>query len=184
MDLHGSPTQHALPRLNQDGLNWRAMTAADLDAVAAIAAIGFPDHFEGRDCFENRLALNPAGCFVLAGEDGAPHGYLVAYPWTADAAPALNTLIAAIPDEASVMYLHDLAIDPAVRSGGWSRPIVERLARDARAAGWPALTLVAVNDAAPFWERHGFVVDDAPGMAEKLAGYGEGARYMIRRLTA
>ncbi|HRJ64128.1 MAG TPA: FixH family protein, partial [Brevundimonas sp.] len=58
------------------------------------------------------------------------------------------------------------------------------IARDARAAGWPALTLVAVNDAAPFWERHGFVVDDAPGMAEKLAGYGEGARYMIRRLTA
>jgi len=178
MEFHRGPAQHPLPRLA-----WRAMTAADLDAVAAIAAIGFPDHFEGGDCFENRLALNPAGCFVLAGEDRAPRGYLVAYPWAADAAPALNTLIPAIPDEAAVMYLHDLAIDPAARSGGWSRPIVERLAQDARAAGWPALTLVAVNDAAPFWERHGFVIADPPGMADKLAGYGEGARYMIRRLT-
>ena len=183
MELHGGPAEHPLPPLNQDGLNWRAMTAADLDAVAAIAAIGFPDHFEGRDCFENRLALSPAGCFVLAGADGEAHGYLVAYPWTVDAAPALNTLIAAIPDEAAVMYLHDLAIDPSVRGGGWSRPIVERLAHDARAAGWPALTLVAVNDAAPFWERHGFVVADPPGMAAQLAGYGESARYMIRLLT-
>jgi len=42
---------------------------------------------------------------------------------------------------------------------------------------------VAVNDAAPFWERHGFVVIDPPGMADKLASYGADACYMIRRLT-
>ena len=178
MEFHGGPAQHPLP-----GLNWRRMTAADLDAVVAIAAVGYPDHFEGRDCFENRLALNPSGCFILAEGGGRPQGYLIAYPWTAEAAPALNTLVETIPDDASVMYLHDLALASAVRGGGWSRPIVERLAQDARAAGWPALTLVAVNDAAPFWERHGFVVDDPPGMADKLACYGADARYMVRRLT-
>jgi hypothetical protein len=70
-----------------------------------------------------------------------------------------------------------------VRGAGWSRPVVERLAQEARAAGWPALTLVAVNDAAPFWERHGFEVIDPPGMADKLASYGADARYMIRHLT-
>ena len=177
MDLHGGPAEHALSRLS-----WRAMTADDLDAVADIGAVGFPDHFEGRDCFENRLALNPSGCFILAETDGPPQGYLIAYPWTADAAPALNTLINAIPADAAVMYLHDLALDPAVRGGGWSRPIVERLAKDARAAGWPALALVAVNDAAPFWERHGFAVIGAPAMAAKLAGYGADARYMVRAL--
>lgn len=182
MEFHGGPAEHPLPPLNTGGLNWRTMTAADLDAVTVIAAIGFPDHFEGRDCFENRLALNPSGCFVLAGDDVAPQGYLVAYPWTENAAPALNTLIEAIPDDAAVMYLHDLALTPEVRGGGWSRPIIERLARDSRAAGWSALTLVAVNDAAPFWERHGFVVADPPGMADKLAGYGPDARYMVRRL--
>ena len=63
MALHGGPARHSL-----SGLNWRTMTVADLDAVTAIAAIGFPDHFEGRDCFANRLGLNPSGCFVLAGE--------------------------------------------------------------------------------------------------------------------
>jgi GNAT superfamily N-acetyltransferase len=177
MALHGSPAEHPLPRLS-----WRPMTAADLDAVAQIAAVGFPDHFEGRDCFENRLALNPSGCFVLADEDGPPKGYLVAYPWRAGAAPALNTRIDSLPADADVIYLHDLALHPVARGQGWSRPIVERLAGEARAAGWPALALVAVNDAAPFWERLGFRIVEAPGMAAKLASYGLDARYMVRPL--
>lgn len=158
------------------------MTAADLDAVARIAVVGFPDHFEGRPCFENRLALYPSGCFVLAAGDGEPQGYLVAYPWRADAAPALNTLIPAIPADATVMYLHDLTLLPTVRGGGWSRPIVERMVQDARAAGWSTLALVAVNEAAPFWERHGFTIVEVQGMAAKLADYGADARYMSRRL--
>ena len=158
------------------------MTAADLDAVAEIAVLGFPDHFEGRDCFENRLALNPDGCFVLAGEDGRPRGYLVAYPWRAGSAPALNTLIDALPADADVMYLHDLALHPEARGGGWTGPIIERLAAEAKAAGWPALALVAVNDAAPFWERRGFQVVERRAMAAKLQTYGPDARYMLRRL--
>ena len=163
-------------------LSWRPMRAADLDAVAGIAVLGFPDHFEGRDCFENRLALSPSGCFVLAEGDGAPTGYLVAYPWRKDEAPALNTLVDAIPEDAAVMYLHDLALHPDVRGQGWSGPIVERLAGEAKAAGWPALALVAVNDAGPFWRRRGFSVVESPAMAAKLQTYGPAARYMLRRL--
>ena len=184
MAFHLGPAQRPLPPLSEHGLSWRAMTAADLDAVVDIAAVGFPDHFEGRHCFENRLTLNPSGCFVLAVGDGPAKGYLIAYPWRADDAPALNTLIEAIPDDASVMYLHDLALDPAARGGDRSRVIVERLADDARAAGWPSLAPIAVNEAAPFWERRGFTVVDRAGMADKLAGYGAGARYMVRDLTA
>ncbi|RZJ29619.1 MAG: GNAT family N-acetyltransferase [Brevundimonas sp.] len=158
------------------------MTADDLDAVAAIAVIGFPDHFEGRDLFENRLALNPSGCFVLSNGAGEPKGYMVAYPWRADAAPALNTLIEAIPDEAAVMYLHDMALHPDARGGGYPGVAVEALAESARGAGWPAVALVAVNDAAPFWARHGFVVRETPELAAKLASYGADARYMLRPL--
>ena len=73
------------------------MIESDLDAVAAIAVIGFPDHFEGKNCFANRLAIYPQGCFVLSENHDPPLGYLIAYPWVADTAPALNTLIAAIP---------------------------------------------------------------------------------------
>ena len=157
------------------------MTAADLHGVVEVARLSFPDHPEDRACFENRLALNPGGCFVLAGDTGV-RGYLVAYPWRRDAAPALNALIAAIPDDAAVIYLHDLALHPDARGGGHTREILERLAGEARQAGWRELALVAVNDAAAFWARNGFVVERPPGMAAKLASYGADARYMVRPL--
>jgi len=158
------------------------MTADDLDAVAELAVLGFPNHFEGRPCFENRLALFPRGCFVLAEPDGPPRGYLVAYPWRADAAPTLNTLIAALPEDATVFYLHDIALCPDARGAHRSRAIIERLADQARADGWPEIALVAVNEAAGFWARHGFSVRDTPDMAAKLASYGPEARYMVRPL--
>ena len=163
-------------------LGWRPMRADDLDAVAAIAVLGFPDHFEGRPCFENRLALFPRGCFVLAESEGPPCGYLVAYPWRADAAPTLNTLIGAIPEDASVFYLHDIALHPEARGAGRSGAIIEQLADQARADGWRRIALVAVNDAAGSWARHGFEVRETPDMAAKLASYGPDARYMVRPL--
>lgn len=175
--------------IQQDGaerplssLTWRAMTPDDLDGVVAVAQLSFPDHPEERACFANRLDLHPEGCFVLAAETGPVMGYLVAYPWTLNTAPALNALIDAIPAEAEVIYLHDLALHPDTRGGGFTRPVVERLARQAKDAGWPALALVAVNDASAFWARNDFEIQTPPGMAEKLASYGDDARYMVRPL--
>ena len=86
------------------------MTPDDIDGVVGVARLSFPDHFEARACF------------------------------------------------------------------------VERLAEQAKAAGWSEIALVAVNEATAFWERNGFVVQTPPGMAEKLASYGDDARYMIRTL--
>ena len=156
------------------------MMEADLDAVAAIAVLAFPDHFEGRPLFANRLMLAGQGCFVLArGQDVL--GYAVAYPWRSNGAPLLNTLLDAIPADADILYLHDLALHPDARGTGATREIVERLADQAR-GHWPAIALVAVNDAVGFWTRHGFAVRQTPEMAEKLASYGADARYMVRTL--
>ena len=155
------------------------MQPGDLDRVTEIAAVGFPEHFEGRDCFENRLGLNPAGCFVLE-SGGDLEGYLVAYPWRVDAAPALNTLIEAIPVDADVLYLHDLALTPAVRGQGWSKPAMQAVLDLARREQWPTVALVAVNDAVDFWRGHGFEVRETARMAVKLASYGPDARYMTR----
>lgn len=163
------------------GFAWRPMATSDLAGVVEVARVSFPDHFEDRACFENRLSLNPEACFVLA--DGSTVlGYLVAYPWRADAAPALNVCIDAIPDDASVMYLHDLALSPDARGGGHTREIIERLTDQARSAGWPAVALVAVNRAEAFWARYGFQSRQTPALSAKLSSYGPDARYMIREL--
>ncbi|MBB5744932.1 GNAT family N-acetyltransferase [Brevundimonas variabilis] len=158
---------------------WRPMTADDLDDVVAIAAIGFPGHPEDRACFASRLAVFPEGCFILDGEGGVK-GYLITYPWAADSAPVLNRRIAAVPEDASVLYLHDLALHPDVRGGGWSRSAMDKVLALARSGGRPTIALVAVNDAVGFWQGHGFAVRQTPAMAAKLASYGADARYMVR----
>lgn len=177
MDIQGRPAEQPL-----SGLTWRLMTVADLDGVVAVARLSFPDHFESRACFENRLALSPAMSFVLAGADEAVRGYLFAYPWRGQSAPALNTLIDALPDDADRIYLHDLALDPAVRGGGHTRSIVERLVHQGRADGWTRIALVAVNYATAFWQRMGFHPVTSPELPAKLASYGDDARYMTREL--
>jgi GNAT superfamily N-acetyltransferase len=158
------------------------MTAADIDGVVDVARLSFPDHFEGRGCFENRLALSPDMSFVLAGNDDVVRGYLFAYPWRGETAPALNTLIEELPKDADRIYLHDLALDPDVRGGGHTRAIVERLVDQARADGWTKIALVAVNGATVFWQRMGFHPVTSPELSAKLASYGDDACYMMRPL--
>lgn len=158
------------------------MRPSDIDAVVEVARLSFPDHFEARPCFENRLALYPRGCFVLADGDAPAQGYLIAYPWRADGAPPLNTVIEGLPTDPAVLYLHDLALHPRARGDGLTRAVVERLAEQATEDGWPAVALVAVNDAVDFWTRRGFSVQNTPEPAVKLTSYGADARYMVRRL--
>jgi ribosomal protein S18 acetylase RimI-like enzyme len=156
------------------------MAEADLDAVCAVARTAFPNHPEDREVFANRLALNPRGCFVLAAGDEQALGYLIAYPWRLDDAPPLNTVVGQLPDAPNVLYLHDLALAPEARGGGHAARIVERLAEQAAQARWPAVALVAVNQAVPFWTGLGFLPRDTPDMTRKLASYGDDARYMVR----
>lgn len=150
------------------------MAEADLKRVVDIAGVCYPNHPEDMAIFVERLRLFPEGCFVLADGEGI-EGYVLSYPWRADAAPPLNALILTVPPRPEVYYLHDLALTPAARGQGHSRTALERLPAD----GLP-ITLVSVNGTVPFWERHGFVVRSTDDLARKLASYGADARFMRR----
>jgi GNAT superfamily N-acetyltransferase len=156
------------------------MTASDIDGVVRVAAEGFPDHPEDAACFAERLSLSPDLCFVLSASDGRVRGYLIAYPWPAGAVPPLNSLIGALPNERSALYLHDLALERAVAGGGHARAGVALLVERAQALGAKQISLVSVNRSAGFWQAMGFAPADALSMAAKLASYGEGAIYMRR----
>lgn len=153
------------------------MRDADLAAAHALSTIVHPGFPEDRAVFEERLALYPAGCFVLDGADGLC-GYALSHPYVQDAAPALNTLLGALPAQCNSYYVHDIAIRPAARGRGAGEAIVSLLTARARAAGFDTICLVAVDNSAPFWQRHGFVPREVGGLQEKLASYGEGAVYM------
>lgn len=163
------------------GLIWPSMGPNDLDGVCSVAAMAFPNHFEDRDCFADRLALYPQGCRVLKDASSA-FGYLIAYPARRGSIPPLNSRMSALPLDAEVLYLHDLALKPEARGGGHARAGIDALISQARADGWPAIALVAVNAAETFWARYGFVVDQSPELQTKLVSYSADARAMIRPL--
>jgi predicted N-acetyltransferase YhbS len=56
-----------------------------------------------------------------------------------------------------VYYLHDMAVDPAARRLGIAPRLLRHAVVHARAAGHHSLALTAVQGAAAYWRRFGFV---------------------------
>lgn len=158
-------------------LAWRRMTADDVAAAHALSQIVHPGYPEERAVFAERRQLCPQGCFALV-RDGRLCGYALSHPFPADIAPALDTLLGALPRAAGNYYIHDVALAPAARRHGAASAIVERLKAHARAEGFARVSLIAVNESAAFWTRHGFVARTVPALAGKLASYGAHAVYM------
>jgi GNAT superfamily N-acetyltransferase len=155
------------------------MQPADLDAVVGIAAQVHPGFPEQQAVFADKLRLHPAGALMLESEAG-PVGYCFAHPWHAMQAPALDTLLGAIPAGADAFYLHDLALLPQARGTGAGSAAVAILLAQATLLGLDVVSLVAVNGSIPYWSRHGFVTRNTAALQAKLASYGADARLMVR----
>ena len=161
--------------------NWRQMTEGDIPAVLEIQEEAYPWHQEMREIFEDRLKVYPQGCLVLDGAEGLD-GYILSHPWTADSPPALDSKLGTLPERPTTYYLHDLALLSSAYGQGNGARVVRHLAETAGAAGFDTMSLVAVNQSQPFWERHGFSVRTTPELKKKLESYGRDAVFMTRRL--
>jgi ribosomal protein S18 acetylase RimI-like enzyme len=161
---------------------WRAMTGYDLPAVQAIADTVHADFYEAPDVLAGRLQLYRNGCYLLEIGD-RPAGYVLSHPWRQGDLPALNTRLGGLPENADTYYIHDIALMPVARRIGAASRIVRALVKHAEAERYPSMSLVAVHESAPFWQRHGFAASDVPELYGKLLSYDAGARYMVRRLA-
>lgn len=160
---------------------WRAMSGYDLDAVSEIAAKVHPGFFEADAVLAEKFELYRNGCYLLEVNE-KPAGYVLSHPWRLGSLPALDTLLGAIPADADTFYIHDLALLPLTRGLGAAGQIVAALTKHAMAMDFATMSLVAVNGSVPFWEKQGFVVEDRPDLADKLAAYEAEARYMVKPL--
>lgn len=162
-------------------VTWRAMSGYDLDAVSTIAAKVHPGFFETDAVLAEKHTLYRNGCYILEVAE-KPAGYVLSHPWALGSLPALNTLLGGLPENPDTLYIHDLALLPVTRGVGAAGKIVAALTKHAEAMGFASMSLVAVNGSLPFWEKQGFVAQDRPELAEKLAAYEEAARYMVKAL--
>lgn len=160
---------------------WRPLTGADLGDVGRIAAAAHAGLDERPAVFAEKLRLYPEGCLALD-RHGRVLGYAFSHPWTLGDAPALDAFLGALPASPDCLYLHDIALLAEARGRGAAAAAIERLTAVAVAAPLAAMALVAVHGTERFWGRAGFAAAGHPRLAAKLAAYGEGARYMTRRL--
>jgi hypothetical protein len=165
-----------------EALRWRAMTAPDLAAVAALAIQVHPNYPERPEVLAEKFRLFPAGCFTLASQR-AVHGYCFSHPWLVSSPPSLDAFLGALPKRPDGYFIHDLTLDISARRRSLAAKLVPDLVSAARAAGLPHMTLVAVNGSAPFWSRMGFrrTADEALQESAR-AKYDAGAVHMERRL--
>jgi len=162
---------------------WRPMEAADIAAVSAISDAVHGPFTEDAEIYAERLALYPAGCFVLERQERIS-GYLITHPWHAATPPPLNRPVGAMPADADCYYLHDLALLPEARGCGAGRAAADCALRAARAAGQDTILLIAVGGAEAFWKRQGFAAIAGRRDDAGKSSYGEESVLMRRPVCA
>ena len=167
-------------------LEVRSLQPDDLPALMAVQRAAYGDGFmESTEVFARRLA-SPVNCSLALLLDGALCAYLAAYqsvqgkvtPLHGDFEPPVGTA----PD---TLYLHDMAVLPALAGQGLARALLAPLWRGAVTRGLTRSALVAVQGSRGYWERHGYAVHALRNALQRqhLAAYGEGAVYMLRTLA-
>jgi ribosomal protein S18 acetylase RimI-like enzyme len=161
-------------------VTWRRMVQSDLVRVERVGDVVHPDYPEDATIIAERLRLYPTGCLVLDGNEGI-QGYAVAHPWLFGRPPPLNTQLGQLPIHADTFYIHDLAITPEVRGGGFGTKAVDLLAHHAQLESFTVISLVAVGNSPRFWRRNGFETAEQNAIRMSLATY-RGAVFMARVL--
>lgn len=158
----------------------RALGADDIDAVLRIQAQCYgADFVEPREVFARRLQRT-GHCSWAAVQGGEVLAYLAAYWSRPGAITPLNGDFAEYSD-ASVLYLHDMAVSTEAAGRGLAKRMVEAAKQQARARGVQRTALVSVQGSQHYWERQGYKVEPVTNAAQQqhLASYGEGALYMV-----
>ncbi|MCE1191454.1 MAG: GNAT family N-acetyltransferase [Acidovorax sp.] len=171
----------------------RPLAAADLPGLLAVQRACYGEGFvESAEVFARRLA-SPVNCSLVLEHAGKVCAYLAAYrshlnkvtplhgDFGADRPTAPGRAAAPAPD---TLYLHDMAVLPALAGQGLARALLAPVWERARQEGLRHSALVSVQGSQGYWERHGYAVQPLADAAQRehLASYGEGAVYMVRSL--
>lgn len=150
-------------------MHLRLLTSLDIDALRRLEAEAYlPSLHESDAALLRLIALFPDGA-IGAFDDGGLCGFIFGVPLTAGTTLELREPLDAIPADADIFYVHDIAVAARCRGRGVGRQLAERLLDVARGRGFTRAELVSVQGSAPFWEQFGFravrAFEYAPGAA-------------------
>lgn len=138
--------------------NIRTILTSDLDAVDCIQRRSFAaDLVEPVSVFEQIITAYPKGTFVYE-VDGQVVAYLMTNPIPDDMVDGLE---GGCPEDLTgdetVLYLHDLCLDPDAQGQGIAKELCSHLSSFANVQQFKKIRGVAVQGSFPFWQKMGFV---------------------------
>lgn len=162
----------------------RPLALSDLADLLAVQLACYGEGFvESGDVFARRL-VSPANCSLVLDQGGKVCAYLAAYRSVRGKVTPLHGDFEVVP-AADTLYLHDMAVLPTCAGQGLAGALLAPLWERAVQEGLRHTALVSVQGSQGYWARHGYaeqVLQDGV-QRQRLATYGEGATYMVRRLT-
>ena len=157
----------------------QSLGADDIDAVLAIQSQCYGQGIlEPRAVYERRLRAQ-AHCCLGAARDGRLQAYLAAYWSRPGAITPLHGDFAHYAD-ASVLYLHDMAVAPEAKGQGAARALLAAARSLARQRNIRRTALVSVQGSQAYWQGLGYAARPVADALQQqhLRTYGAEAVYM------
>lgn len=131
------------------------MRPDDLAAVYAVQCAAYPAAYhEPVDALATHWQAAPACCFV-AERGEAVCAYVFSHPWAGEP-PILHQALPACA-QPEFLFIHDLAVHPQAVGKGVAGRLMQAVRQAYVTLGLDGVRLVAVGEAASFWQRHGFI---------------------------
>lgn len=156
----------------------RAITENDWPSILSIQANVYPDITpETETVLRSKMILGPQTCLVITDQQHNVTGYCLAHPWHRH--PASLHTIYPKSQQAELLYIHDMAIAPLHAGKQIGSQTLKYLQQWAKRQGYKELSLVSLQQAVGYWQRHEFkpqnyIIDEAQ--------YGAGACYMLKQI--
>lgn len=154
------------------------------EQIEQIQDIAYRDELaEDIDILKIKADVSPETCFVCVDGEEQVLGYVLAHPWEGEQVPCINQDISdseelVSPQEASTLYIHDLAITPEARGEGVAQALIENLIEQAQSFDIDKISLVAVQGMSGFWSKFGF----KSMKSTSTDSYGDDAQFMVNQL--
>lgn len=139
---------------------------------------------ENIDILKVKAKVSPETCFVCLNDENQVLGYVLTHPWEGECPPCINQDISKRKElvsvnEASTLYVHDLATSPKARGAGIAQALIQHLLKQTESMNnINKISLVAVQGMSSFWSKYGF----KPVPSNDIKSYGDDAQFMINRL--
>ena len=141
----------------------RKIYAAHWNRISLIQDLCYPaEAREQVETLQCHWQVAPGFCFV-ASENEKVVAYLLAHPWQIRVQPPINRHYTNTGIVTNTIFIHDLALHPAIRGKGVGRVLVQQLFEVAAANGYQHFSLISVQGTVGFWAKYGFkIVTDLP----------------------